>query len=758
MSRLNRLSRWLLLFVALSIMGQGGPCSPPPPPPPVDTDGDGVTDDADNCPQVANPYQADSNGDGAGDACAGTAADNQTLALLPDNGQVVNDALAAVDQGLDQGADLSAVRQDLLSRLRADNHVAGAGLDEDSDVVWADFINGEIHCFWIVDSDTDASAGSVDSLTVAALPGHGVPAIPTSMPAGPTGTGLRHVAAFNADTFWHLPGNNKALLANALWPFHADWDISDTTVRIKEMLEACGYVVEPEPVEYPDGQVGPGLLTLDHFQHLSDYGVIFIETHGARRKPEYPAEMLQLPPSLGLPNTGTCGGDASSMVLLTTTLTTPAAIVEHAGDLNCGRITFWNARIRDPKGKIIRRQQYFGVTPNFIREHDQGKFPDSTLFFLNACRGFGDDGYSSPFASTLFEKCNRGAYFLGWAKKVFYPIAARAALNHFQLMTGANDELYIKGKALLRSATPPCGGSFTELNAAFAQIFNRGYATDPDSGAVLTRRVQNDEIAGLILMPHVLAASQDTDGRFALSMISDAVPQLTIGVTSVPVQRDTWNTLASRGWHMPASVASWGDMVLSQDGRIGIARPLHRWRPSISVTGGTGGPIVNATFTLQGRATIDGGSLRASPWADPPIAQFQADWDKPASLIAWNITGESTSTSGDYHYSYSGAGSRAFGDNDGGSLESQGNGTTARLYAYGQVTYTTTVTDLNTSAQSSSDDTATISVDREGLALGADWTVAAGAYTENNTSLGDVQMNWNAFSPTPPFDPQAEPR
>jgi hypothetical protein len=35
----------------------------------VDTDGDGVSDPGDNCPSVANPDQADRDGDGAGDAC-----------------------------------------------------------------------------------------------------------------------------------------------------------------------------------------------------------------------------------------------------------------------------------------------------------------------------------------------------------------------------------------------------------------------------------------------------------------------------------------------------------------------------------------------------------------------------------------------------------------------------------------------------------------------------------------------------------------
>jgi hypothetical protein len=38
-------------------------------PPPVDTDGDGIADGSDNCPNVSNASQADGDGDGVGDAC-----------------------------------------------------------------------------------------------------------------------------------------------------------------------------------------------------------------------------------------------------------------------------------------------------------------------------------------------------------------------------------------------------------------------------------------------------------------------------------------------------------------------------------------------------------------------------------------------------------------------------------------------------------------------------------------------------------------
>jgi len=58
-----RWSCYLVLLTAGALLVGGCPSQ--------DTDGDGVPNDADNCPNTPNPDQADSDGDGVGDACAG---------------------------------------------------------------------------------------------------------------------------------------------------------------------------------------------------------------------------------------------------------------------------------------------------------------------------------------------------------------------------------------------------------------------------------------------------------------------------------------------------------------------------------------------------------------------------------------------------------------------------------------------------------------------------------------------------------------
>jgi hypothetical protein len=76
-SKLIALGFVACVSVVLAACGGGGGSSTPPPPPPAeeppppppDTDGDGIIDDEDNCPEDANADQIDSDANGKGDAC-----------------------------------------------------------------------------------------------------------------------------------------------------------------------------------------------------------------------------------------------------------------------------------------------------------------------------------------------------------------------------------------------------------------------------------------------------------------------------------------------------------------------------------------------------------------------------------------------------------------------------------------------------------------------------------------------------------------
>jgi rhodanese-related sulfurtransferase len=51
----------------------------------VDTDGDGINDDRDNCPNVSNPDQKDTDQDGIGDACEGAPSHCPAEAIYGEN-------------------------------------------------------------------------------------------------------------------------------------------------------------------------------------------------------------------------------------------------------------------------------------------------------------------------------------------------------------------------------------------------------------------------------------------------------------------------------------------------------------------------------------------------------------------------------------------------------------------------------------------------------------------------------------------------
>ena len=97
-------------------------------PPPADGDGDGITDENDNCDSVANPNQADSDGDGIGDACdtpdgpAGTPVEGENFTLANSLHTIVNDPMYSGGQAL-KIADTSGT-----------SYANGVVLTEDSDV------------------------------------------------------------------------------------------------------------------------------------------------------------------------------------------------------------------------------------------------------------------------------------------------------------------------------------------------------------------------------------------------------------------------------------------------------------------------------------------------------------------------------------------------------------------------------------------------------------------------------------------------
>ena len=658
----------------------------------------------------------------------------RALASTAENADTVNAALEAAEDLLAEGETLEAARDALLARLQTDPQVLGAALDPDSGAVFADFRSGETQIFSLIDTTSDPE-GSVVALRDAALTARvaALPALPAGKPGAAQGTGL--------DTYWRMPASNRALLVNGIEALHPDKPYTNSAPTISKMLADRGYDVET-----------PESLTVDHFTHLTDYGLIVIEAHGLWREPSWPTELL-------FPS-ATCGGTGSKQALLTTTVVTNENTIAYAGDMGCGRLMAWNTSFRDPNNPR-RRLQTWAVTPNFVREHDPGTFPSNTVMYLNSCRGY-DQNFVSPYEQLLFEKCGSGAMFMGWSQRVDYAYAGRALVNLFQLATCSNELLVIDDVNVLQQSTPP-QGNFASLRMAWGQLNARGWTFDPVTLGQLLYTDQQQDYRDMVVMPHFIDFLSTVDAadrnEYKASLWSAGVaPALRIGSNFVTLQRENQG-LFTVYRIAGSSPAHYGTMQLSEQDRTDAPSVLHRWRPSISITNVGGDLKYQITLTLHARAARANG--RTSAWLDPPAAAFgETAWDKPACWVAWNVSGEKTYNSdlGPMRAVYSGSGSRAFTASDHGWLRCSEDGTTVNFDATAYITYTTTTTNLNTGDISTYDTTASAHAEAQGLGLTQEWTIAGGSYSSSSATLGNFAVTWNAVAAEPPFDPTTEPR
>ncbi|MDM8006783.1 MAG: hypothetical protein QUV05_11635 [Phycisphaerae bacterium] len=656
------------------------------------------------------------------------------------SGDMAADASDAEDTGksltqaIEGGASTEDAINSLVQTLKANPNVVVAVADEDDRTAWALFESG-LECVYEVidDEETDLTLPAVQATA----------AVESSFSIAQAGSGLSY----------KLPANNRAVLANSLYVTRP---LQDVRTPIKTMLEACGYDVDVVDAD------------LTFFENMSQYSVIFIEAHGGRRSSAEATwdsaanTFYNLVLKQNLPACGMVGGEA---VLQTTTVPTQDLITEYKEDLECGRLKLRFPTVKR-KGLPPVTYRFFGVTPNFVRRHDTGKFPDYALLCLSACRSFIAD--ASPWADLMNEK-SYGSIVVGWDNRVHYGISARAMLNLFQLMTGSNEQFAI-------IQTDDAGGIKTiyplldkydptvppqTAGDAFDALEPKGFNLDPMTTARLN--AGGDTLYGfnqLMLAPAIETFETRGDGKVEMTARCADNAELDFSNGSVNI-----GTASNGSWQFTLPGLYFGPMSLVMEGRRCPPRDLLRWNPVVikirpaSTTTAFGTCNFEVTYRLSARAFAAGNRQGWLVWY-PPDSAFSAGWDPDGSVVTWSINGNASITDpmfGTSQCTWSGGNTRAFNE------VAVSAGSTGDIWSLdGQTAWLTVEPPFSLEYTALCSGLfppdyacgiyASVSIQ---VQLGADWTILAGSTTD---LMGLNVIEWQACTPTPAFDSSRLPR